>query len=204
MRSISDTSRQRSLASRVVLAALALAAVATGAAAALLPGAPPSAEAPAYALTAKGRGEIELRTTAAGRPILTAPRLVPGDTVSGRVIIRNTGETATRLKLARRRLVEKAGLNGGRLATRLRVALTEITQRKPDRIRRLQIYHGRVSELRRLALKPLEAGAKRTYAFEVTMLDGGLPSSPETGDNAFQGASVGVDFVWLAAPKARS
>ena len=39
-------------------------------------------------------------------------------------------------------------------------------------------------------------GAAHRYKFTVSFPDGGTPSGPTTGDNAYKGDSVQVDYNW--------
>ena len=46
------------------------------------------------------------------------------------------------------------------------------------------------------AMGTLNAGDARRYRFTVTFPDGGVPASATTGDNAYKGDNVTVDYNW--------
>ena len=156
--------------------------------------------APDLELTANKRSTLGLKTSRRGSPILTAPRLVPGESASGRIKVRNRGAHTLRLKLIRRRLIDRPGPQGGRLSDALTVQIHRMRGKGRSRRRARPVYSGPVTKLRRVRLRRLQPGAKQRYRFVVAMREGGIPSSPASGDNAFQGSSASVDFVWRGVP----
>lgn len=175
--------------------ALALAALAIAAAAVALPGDRPEEPRPALVLTAKKGSDLGLATSARGRPILTASRLVPGTTATGQIKVRNTGASTLTLQLVQRRLADQPGPNGGKLSDALQVHVVQVRPgRKANKPR--PAYAGPVAAMRQIRLKKLAPNSKRTYEFVVKMADNGIPSSPTGGDNVYQGAAASVDFVW--------
>ena len=185
--------------SRAGYVLIALAAVATAAAAVVLPSEHSRGERPALVLTAKRGSELGLQTSSTGDPILTAPGLVPGATATGQVQVRNTGASTLALKLVRRHLVDVPGPNGGKLSDALQVQILQVRRRhRLDKPR--TAFAGSVTHLREIRLRKLKPHVKRSYQFVVSMPDSGLPSSRSGGDNAYQGASASVDFVWQALP----
>lgn len=188
------------LSSKLGYALLAIAATAMAAFAAVSGGERRGPAGSGDLLTVRSSGKIVLRTSAPGRPVITAPGLTPGSSVAGVITIANVGEHTTRLKLVPRRLTDLPGPNGGLLSKRLQLQLSRVRRKAPKAPRGAPIFAGPVARLHGLRLKPLRAGAKRAYHFRVAMLDGGPPESPTRGDNAFQGSAASVDFVWRGAP----
>lgn len=150
------------------------------------------------------RGDVGLRDSRRGRPIVTASGLAPGSTVRGRITLRNVGETRLSLKLARRNLADRPGPNGGTLSEVLKIQIRERSRKRPRKSgprRPSIVYEGSLSKLRRVRLRALDAHAKRTYAFAVKMPDGGSAPTSSGGDNAYQGSRTSVDFVWRGRPR---
>lgn len=176
---------------------VALAALATAAAAVMLPSDRSEAERPALLLTAKKGSDLGLATSAKGRPIVTASALVPGKTATGQIKVRNTGTKTLTLRLATRNLSDQPGPNGGKLSEALQVQVIEVPRKRKGNKPR-PAYAGRVTSMAKVRLKKLEPDAKRIYQFSVKMLDGGTPASATEGDNAYQGSEASVDFVWRA------
>ncbi len=146
---------------------------------------------PALALTAASDGPLGLRSSRDGEPILSAPALVPGSSVAGEVEITNAGRQVATLTLARRRLADSPGPNGGRLSESLRIRIAQIG--------RSPAYVGRLAEMpSKLAFPEISPGDSRSFRLRVTLPDTGLPATQSTGDNALQASSTSVGFLWLA------
>ena len=66
------------------------------------------------------------------------------------------------------------------------------------------VYNGAIKSVGTVALPsaatpstlPWAAGEAHTYTFTVTFPDGGTPGSATTGDNAFKGSSMSIEFDW--------
>lgn len=124
-----------------------------------------------------------------GQAILSASNLRPGDSVQGQVTIANQGDGPGEFTLLQRLRSEAAGPGGGRLFDRLTVEV-----RGTGGAGGL-VYSGPMSALAAAPLGRFEQGDSRTYSFVVSFPSG-------SGDDAFQAASVSVDYEWTtdAAP----
>jgi hypothetical protein len=175
--------------------------VAVAAWAALPPSPSPQPPAQQLRLTASKHGQLQIRTSRTGRPILTASGLVPGHVAKGQVTVKNVSGEPLRLSLASRHLSETEGPNGGRLSEVLHVQISELTRRSQNSLIRRTSYAGNLGALGRERITSLRPGMRRRYEFSVSIPDHGLPESPAGGDNRYQGAAASVDFVWLAATR---
>lgn len=136
-------------------------------------------------------GPIEIRNSDEGAAIFAAERLVPGWSADGEVSISNSGDTPGQFTLALTHLRETPGPYGGRLSRRLRLVVTEI-----DGSRNTRVYAGRLSDLGVREVSLLEPGERRGYHLRMSFPGTG----PHGTDNAVQGGTVKVGFLWTAAP----
>lgn len=168
---------------------LGLVSFAAGTIAVVLWAAPQSSGAPQ--VQAYARGALSLKNSRNGAPIFSASNLAPGGSVTGAVTISDTGRLSGSLALSSSNLLDRPGPNGGRLGLLLDLRIDDVTG-GTDR----PIYAGKLAAMPRQELGCLRRGGKRIYRFTATFPDGGLPPSPTTGDNAFQGSAVSVDYLW--------
>lgn len=148
---------------------------------------------------AYAKGALSLRNSRAGEPIFSASNLRPGSSVTGTVTITNAGRAPGSLALSAHNLHDTPGPNGGRLSLLLDLWVEDITGGSRHRI-----YAGRLAAMPAQTLGCMRPGRKWTYRFTVTFPDSGRPSSARTADNAFQGSSVRVDYLWkLTATNSR-
>jgi hypothetical protein len=150
---------------------------------------------PQLQLLASAEGKMKMSNTKRNKAVLRARNLVPGQTVRARVAIGVIG-TDAQLQLRARRRTGTPGPYGGELARVLQVRLDRARAKKAKR--RKAFYNGTLAKMRRLNLGRLQPGRKRRFKVSVTFPDSGLPPSPTTGDNVFQGSSAKVDLVWYA------
>ena len=150
-------------------------------------------------LTAKASGNLGIGVTHDGRPLITAERMVPGSRRGGNVRVRNRGARAVKLALVRRRIAQAAGPAGGLLSRVLRIKVKRYVRRR-GRLSRKLVFQRRLSRMPRRLLGRLEPGRSRRFRVSLRLPDGGMPPGPHEGDNAFQGAQLGVDLVWQAEP----
>lgn len=126
--------------------------------------------------------------------ILTAQRMVPGDTTTGTVTISNTGDSKGQFTLTGSTPTNTPGPNGGDLSTVLNLRIVE----DPAGAGRV-VYDGKLNAMN--GPQPLgvwDGGQTHTYEFTVTFPEGGTPSAPTTGDNAYQGSKTEVTYTWNA------
>lgn len=126
--------------------------------------------------------------------ILTAANMKPTTTVNGQVTITNTGNIPGTFTLTKKNLVDTAGSNGGVLSSILDLKVEDVTVPASP----VTIYSGKLGAMGAQALGTFAAGAAKTYKFTVTFPDGGTPPSSTTGDNAYKGSSLTVDYSWDA------
>jgi hypothetical protein len=166
-----------------------LLAVAAGAIAVALWAAPRSAGAPQ--IQAYAKGALSLRNSRNGAPIFSASNLAPGGSVSGAVTITNAGKQSGSLVLSASDLVDTPGANTGSLGAVLDLRVDDVTGGSA-----VPVYAGKLDAMPAETLGCLRARGKRAYQFTAMFPDGGRPPSATTGDNAYQGSSVRVDYLW--------
>ena len=124
--------------------------------------------------------------------ILTAERMVPGDTTEGTVRITNTGDSRGQFTLTGSTPTNTPGPNGGDLSSVLDLTIVMDGGATP-------IYDGKLNAL----TAPVDLGVwdgsdSHEFVFTVTFPEGGTPGSATTGDNAYQGSSSQVTYTWNA------
>jgi hypothetical protein len=139
-------------------------------------------------------GTLSQSNSKEGTAILSATKMIPGDTKNGTVEITNTGDVSGKFSLSSSNLSDTPGPNGGKLSQRLKLKIEDVTNASSP----TTIYDGSFDSMPVQQLGTWGAGDKHTYKFAVTFPDTGTPSSPTTGDNAYQGSSTKLDFNWSA------
>jgi hypothetical protein len=136
----------------------------------------------AGARAAVGQATGPLVATAPGdAAVLVAENLAPGDTRSGDVTVTNAGDASGGFALSTSDLID----TGAPLSGVLELAVDDVTAGRA-------VYSGPLSGLGNVPLGMLAQGEAHRYRFTVR-LPGGRPDSV---DNAYQGASTAVTFVW--------
>jgi spore coat-associated protein N len=126
--------------------------------------------------------------------ILTASKMVPGDTVEGTVTIQNTGDSHGVFTLTGSTPTDTAGPNGGKLSTVLQLKVVQ----DPGGANTV-VYDGKLNAMTApINVGTWAGGDQHTFKFTVTFPNGGTPSGPTTGDNAYQGSSTTVEYTWSA------
>lgn len=125
-----------------------------------------------------------------GQAILSASGIGPGDSANGQVTISNSGDAPGELTLVQRLGSAQAGTGGGSLYDRLALEVRRIAGSggAPAAL----LYSGPVSAMGSAPVGRFEPGAYATYSFVVSFSHG-------AADDAAQGASVSLDYEWLAA-----
>jgi spore coat-associated protein N len=133
-------------------------------------------------------GIMKIDTDKSGGAILNIHGLVPGHSDSGTVTLSNTGDADGVLTLSKSNVVNSStpGLSGK--------LLVDIV----DQSNGSSVYSGTLGSMPSVAAGSLAKGASKTYKFTVSFPDGGVPSSPTSGDNVYQNQSVSVDYAWDA------
>ena len=168
---------------------LAVAAVATVLAAAVLLGTPWSlglfsstSANPGNLTTA---GHMSQANTAGNAAIMTDLDMIPGDEVRGRASVRNVGDAAGDFRLRVTDVRDVPGPKGGLLSKRLRLEVVDTRRWRP-------VYRGTIDSLD-VALGTWRPGEARTYRFRVW-----FPRWRPRTDNLYQRSRVSVTFEWTA------
>ena len=117
--------------------------------------------------------------------------------LSARILLARNRFSACRFSLSTSNLVDTAGANGGKLSAVLTLKITDGTN---------TVYTGPINAVGTVQLPntflpsvfPWPAAAAHTYTFTVTFPDGGTPATATTGDNAYKGSSMTMQFDWTA------
>jgi hypothetical protein len=140
------------------------------------------------ARAALGQATGPLVTTAPGdTAVLVAQGLAPGVTRTGEVTITNVGDSAGAFALSAGDLVDSVAP----LSAVLTLAVDDVTSGGAA----TPVFSGWLDALSGVALGRLEQGEARRYRFAVSFPFG----RPNAVDNAYQGASTAVTFVWSAS-----
>ena len=170
----------RAAATAMATLAVALVGVATAAVA---------GERPAELGRMAATGAVEL--SGPGGAILELEGMRPGQSVTGTVALRNDGEAAGRLRLARTALADTPGRGGARLSQALRLRIEELGSGAPR-----VVYDGGLEGPSLLDFGTIAGDQGRAFRFTATLPDTGRPPGPVAGDNALQAASTQVDWTW--------
>jgi spore coat-associated protein N len=121
--------------------------------------------------------------------ILKVNDLMPGDTASGFVTLKNTGDGDGALTLKKSALVDSNGALP--FSSKLQLAVVDITDGTDN-----EVWTGTLGSMPTLDLDTVAVGAERDYRFDVTFPDGGKPIDANSGDNRYKNASTTVDYNW--------
>jgi spore coat-associated protein N len=138
-------------------------------------------------------GTISHSNSKANAAILTATNLVPGNTATGTVIIKNTGSAAGTFTLTHTAPVDTPASPG--LSKYL--TLTVVDQGDPTCVTacpaNVTLYTGTINAMpATIALGVFAPGAQHQYLYTMTFPNGGLNGA----DNAYEGASMTVGYNW--------
>jgi hypothetical protein len=139
------------------------------------------------ARAALGQATGPLVATAPGAAILVAEGLAPGDARTGEVTVTNVGDAAGAFVLSAVNLVDSVAP----LSEVLALAVDDVTPGRAS----APVFAGRLDALSGAALGTLQQGEARRYRLTVSFPSG----RPDALDNAYQGASTAVTFVWAAS-----
>lgn len=135
-------------------------------------------------------GKIKMSNSRKGTAIVSMQRMMPGDTVSGTVVIGNRSRVRANYWLKKANLVDHPGTNGGPFSKYLILQVTRLNGTRPPRV----LYRGALGAMPTLYLGKFRPRSRATYRFTVTFPDRG-----PRYDNLYQGCSVSVDFRWYAS-----
>jgi hypothetical protein len=124
-------------------------------------------------------GTLLLQDSLEGQPVFSAENIGPGDSTSGDVTLSNAGTLAGQLSLS------QSSAAGSALAEQLELVVQDVTGTPAI------VYSGPLSGLSSLGLGTLAPGSARVYSFTATL--------PAGADSSAAGASVAVDYTWVAS-----
>jgi spore coat-associated protein N len=138
-------------------------------------------------------GTISHSNSKASSAILTASNIVPGNTATGTVDIKNTGSASGTFTLTHTTPVDTPVSPG--LAKKL--TLTIVDQGDPACVTTcpafVTVYSGTINaQPASIPLGAFAPGVTHKYVYTMTFPDGGTGGA----DNAYQGASTTVDYNW--------
>jgi hypothetical protein len=139
--------------------------------------------------------KVHLVDSQHGGQIFEIDNMRPGQEGEGEVAITNEGILPSSLSLSPTRVDDQPGPNGGELSEVLELTVLDITDHANPR----SVFKGDFREGQSIDLGSLGARSSRRFRFVVEFPDGGVPPSATTGDNAFMGSSMEVDFTWTAS-----
>jgi hypothetical protein len=138
-------------------------------------------------------GDLHVTNSQDGHAIFQATGLAPGRSVSGTVQLVNSGTLPGDLGLEQLDVHDQPGANGGRLSDAISLDIADVTGGNS-----VPIFTGRLGGLGSRPLGSIGPGESRTFQFTASLPDGGLPSSPASGDNAYAGSGLTVRYAWTA------
>lgn len=125
--------------------------------------------------------------------VLNVTGLTPGQSDNGTVDITNTGDVAGVFTLSNSNISNSDLSNP--LSSKLDLVVEDLgSPSSPSPA--VTKYSGKLGAMGVTALSTYAAGEAHRYRFTVTFPDGGTPSGPTTGDNAYKGDNVTVDYNW--------
>jgi hypothetical protein len=127
-----------------------------------------------------------------GGAILNARNMGPGDSVTGEITVTNVGDSAGGMTLGTSDLTDLTP-NGGILSQTLLLTVLDVTAGRAP----AQVFSGRLTDLHGAVLGDFEQGDAHRYRFIVTYPAG----LGDDADNALQGSTARLNFVWTATGK---
>lgn len=158
---------------------------------------------------ADSNGAIVQSNSRANAFIFQAGNMIPGGSTTGTVTLKNEDAIDGDFVLSESNLMDTlVGPGGGSLAHQLSLKIEDVTNPSSPTV----LYpvpnpdpttapDTKLSDLGTLHVATIPAGQTRTFKFTATLPDGGLPatqSDPTSGDNAFEGGAMSVEFDWAS------
>ena len=138
-------------------------------------------------------GTMSHSNSSADDTILEVTGLKPDDSSSGTVDITNTGNSAGVFTLTKANIVNSD--TGNPLSSKLDLLVEDLGPPSAPTAP-VQKYGGKLGAMGTIGLGTYTSGEAHRYKFTVSFPDGGTPAGPTTGDNAYKGDSVEVDYNW--------
>lgn len=117
----------------------------------------------------------------AGAP-LRMPQAVPGDAATTTFAVRNDGRAAAHLALTPGAVADRPGRGGGVLSRRIVLTVRDAAG--------AVLFRGTAAELGSASLGVVPPRREETFGLTAVFPDGGTPTGPSSGDNAYQGAAL--------------
>ena len=138
-------------------------------------------------------GTMSHSNSEADDTILSVSGLKPAGSASGTVDIANTGNSAGVFTLTKANIVNSD--SGNPLSAKLDLVVEDLGPPSAPTAP-VQKYGGKLGAMGTIGLGTYTSGEAHRYKFTVSFPDGGTPAGPTTGDNAYKGDSVEVDYNW--------
>jgi len=145
------------------------------------------------AATFKGH-DVVLVTNRTNMPIVTAERMMPGETVRGSIKVGNFGDHAGILWVKPRRQADTVGIFGGRLSQRLMLRIVRLSRPRGT------VWRGYVRELGRVKLGLLRPGEVRRFRF-IVQFRVRPPARSRLSESLFMRSTYKTDWVFQLTPK---
>jgi spore coat-associated protein N len=142
-------------------------------------------------------GNLSQSNSKAGAAILTAASMSPGESTTGTVDITNNGDVPGAFSLSSSNLTNTPASPA--FSSKLDLTVEDCGTPAASCASPSSVYSGKLGALGTQALGTFAAGAAHRYRFTVTFPDGGVPSGPSAGDNAYKGAQTSIQFDWQSA-----
>lgn len=133
-------------------------------------------------------GVVKMGNSSSGTAIVSRSKMVPGDAVSGQVVISNRSLRQAAFHLYARNLVDAPGPGGGRLSQKLLLRVKRVGRSSS---RRATVYYGVFAGLKSVSLGRFAPRESRRYAFTVT-----FPAGVTATDNRYMASTMSVRFDW--------
>jgi len=143
----------------------------------------------ADAVVVSADGDLDLRNSSDGQPVLSAAGLGPGDTAAGQVTVSNAGMGSGQFSVKRQALSDSPGAGGGALSERLQLVVRDVTVSTSP----TTVYSGALGAMSERGLGTLGPGEARVYHFAASFPEGG------SADNAYEGAAASVAYKWTVS-----
>lgn len=137
-------------------------------------------------------GIVRMGNSSSGTAIVARSKMVPGDIVTGQVVISNGSLRQAKFHLYTRNLVDTPGPGGGRLSQKLLLRVKRVGRVS----RRATVYNGVFGGLKSVSLGRFAPHESRRYAFTVT-----FPAGATATDNGYMASTVSVRFDWSTSLK---
>jgi spore coat-associated protein N len=138
-------------------------------------------------------GTMSHGNSKAAGAILNVSDLKPGESQSGTVDISNTGDTAGVFTLSSDNVANSDTANP--LSSKLDLLVEDLGPPSAPTAPSVE-YAGKLGAMPATGLATFAPSAAHRYKFTVTFPDGGTPAGPTSGDNAYKGDNVTVDYNW--------